>query len=248
MLKESFVILPNVRQRTEQKVWAQGIHSWDDFLAAQQIKGVGKARKDHFDSHLRTAKTHLRQYNEKYFAKAMPFSEQWRLFNEFKDEAVYLDIETSGYYGDITVIGLSDGVDANTMVRGFNLDKHILEKELKKYKLLVTFNGASFDIPVIKRFFGTQFTMPHIDLRFTCQKVGYTGGLKSIERQLHIKRRAEVEDMSGEDAVYLWQQWKATGDRDHLNKLVWYNEEDILNLRPLAEKVIPELWKKTRKN
>jgi hypothetical protein len=88
--------------------------------------------------------------------------------------------------------------------------------------------------------------VPHVDLRFVCQKAGVTGGLKAIEKQFGIKRRPEVEGICGEDAVYLWEMWKSTGDNDYLNKLVIYNEEDILNLRPLAEKIIPLLWNKIR--
>jgi hypothetical protein len=246
MLKESFVVLPGVRQRTERKLWQQSIHSWDDFLGAKTIKGLGDARKEQFDNHLRHAHERLRKQDASFFATALPFSEQWRLYNQFKDEAVYLDIETNGYYSGITVVGLSDGVDTKTFVRGFNLDKRAIEKELSNYKMIVTFNGASFDLPVIERFFGLKFNVPHVDLRFVCQKVGYTGGLKAIEKSLRISRRPEVEGISGEDAVYLWEMWKSTGDKEYLNKLVMYNEEDILNLRPLAEKTVPFLWQKTR--
>jgi len=188
----------------------------------------------------------LRNDNASFFTNTLPFSDQWRLYDQFKDEAVYLDIETNGYYSGITVVGLSDGVDAKTLVRGFNLDRSLLKKELEKYKLIVTFNGASFDLPVIQRYFNIRPNVPHVDLRFVCQKIGYVGGLKSIEKQLGISRRPEVDGFSGGDAVYLWEMWKSTGDRDYLNKLVWYNEEDILNLRPLAEKMIPKLWSKVR--
>lgn len=246
MLENSFVLLPGVKQRTEQKFWKQEMNSWSDFIAAQQIKGISEARKERFDWHLKDAKLHLKEENEKFFAQALPSGEQWRLFDEFKDQACYLDIETSGYYGDITVVGISDGVDAKTMVKGFNLDRQLLMKELSKYKMIVTFNGASFDLPVIKKYFDVKPTVPHVDLRFVCQKIGHVGGLKAIEKKLNIQRRKEVQDMSGEDAVYLWQMWKSTGNREHLDKLVWYNEEDILNLKPLAEKTIPELWKKIR--
>jgi len=246
MLSQSFVLLPSVRHRTESKFWSQGIHSWDGFLGAQKIKGISSARKETFDWKLQEAKQRLKEEDAVFFAQKIPFADQWRLYNEFKGEAVYLDIETNGYYSGITVIGLSDGVDAKSFVRGFNLDRNLIMKELEKYKLVVTFNGASFDLPVIERFFNIRPNIPHVDLRFVCQKAGYSGGLKSIEKQFNIKRRPEVEGISGEDAVYLWEMWKSTGDKDYLNKLVWYNEEDILNLRPLAEKVIPELWKKTR--
>ncbi len=246
MLSQSFVLLPNVKHRTESKIWSQKIHSWDDFLAVQKVTGLSNARKETFDWKLQEAKQRLRDEDAVFFSQKIPFSDQWRLYNEFKDEAVYLDIETNGYYSGITVIGMSDGVDAKTFVRGFNLDRSLILKELEKYKMIVTFNGASFDLPVIERYFNIKPNIPHVDLRFVCQKVGYTGGLKSIEKQLGIKRRAEVEGISGEDAVYLWEMWKSTGDRDYLNKLVMYNEEDILNLRPLAEKMIPELWLKVR--
>jgi len=246
MIRESFVLLPSVRYRTETKFWNQGLNSWDDFIASPKVKGLSTARKDNFTWRLQEAKKHLRNDNASFFTNTLPFSDQWRLYDQFKDEAVYLDIETNGYYSGITVVGLSDGVDAKTLVRGFNLDRSLLKKELEKYKLIVTFNGASFDLPVIQRYFNIRPNVPHVDLRFVCQKIGYVGGLKSIEKQLGISRRPEVDGFSGGDAVYLWEMWKSTGDRDYLNKLVWYNEEDILNLRPLAEKMIPKLWSKVR--
>ena len=246
MLQESFVLLPKVRLRFEQRLWEQSIKSWDDFISISKISGVGTARKQRCDEILSDAAHNLRSQNARFFAKSLPFSEQWRLFNTFKDEALYLDIETNGYHSGITVIGLSDGVETKTLVKGFNLDKTLLQKELEKYKLIVTFNGASFDVPVIERYFGIKFDVPHIDLRFVCQRLGIVGGLKSIEQQMGIKRRREVEEMSGLDAVYLWEMWRSTGNREYLEKLVMYNEEDILNLKPLAKMVIPSLWQKTR--
>jgi len=246
MIRESFVVLPSVGQSTERKFWAQGVSSWDDFLSASKVKGLSSARKDRFDWNLREANQHLRERNVSFFAQALSFSEQWRLYNEFKDEAVYLDIETNGFYSGITVVGLSDGVETKTFVKGFNLDRSLVMKELGKYKLIVTFNGASFDLPVIERYFNFRPNVPHVDLRFVCQKLGYVGGLKSIEKQLGISRRPEVDGISGADAVYLWEMWKSTGNRDYLEKLVMYNEEDILNLRPLAEKMIPLLWSSLR--
>ena len=59
-----------------------------------------------------------------------------------------------------------------------------IQKELSKYKMFVTFNGASFDIPVIKKQFNIPFIMPHADLRFAAKKIGLSGGLKSIEKEI----------------------------------------------------------------
>ncbi|HLC32709.1 MAG TPA: ribonuclease H-like domain-containing protein [Candidatus Nanoarchaeia archaeon] len=246
MLSESFVLLPAVRLTKERAIWNQGISSWQDFLSREKIKGLGTARKERCDNLLRIADRNLRQKNGLYFSNALRFCDQWRLYETFKDEAVYLDIETDGYYGGITVVGLSDGVQTKTLVRGFNLDKELLRRELSHYQLLVTFNGKSFDVPVLERYFGFRIGMPHVDLRFVCAKAGHTGGLKAIEKQLGIKRREEVCAISGEDAVYLWEMWKSTGNREYLEKLVIYNEEDILNLRPLSAKMIPAAWERVR--
>src|SRR3989344_5281847 len=246
MLTESFVLLPSVRQTRERVIWSQGIGSWQDFLSRESVKGIGGAHKERCNNLLRVADRHLRGKNAAFFTNALRFCDQWRLYETFKDEAVYLDIETDGYYGGITVVGLFDGFETKTLVRGFNLDKHLLQKELSRYQLLITFNGKSFDVPILERYFGMRINLPHVDLRFVCAKAGYTGGLKSIEKQLGIRRRQEVQNISGEDAVYLWEMWKSTGNRDYLEKLVMYNEEDILNLRPLASQVVPKLWEHTR--
>ncbi len=163
-----------------------------------------------------------------------------------KDDAVYLDIETDGYYGSITVVGLCDDKQTMTFVRGINLDRKLLQDQLSKYKMIVTFNGASFDLPVIKRYFNITNNLPHVDLRFVCQKAGLTGGLKQIERDLDIKRAEEVQTMSGFDAVNLWHQFRQTGNREFLDKIIKYNEEDVINLPILAQKVIPPLWEKIR--
>ncbi len=248
MLSESFVLLPSIRAKKEKAIWRQGIKSWGDFNSAKAIKGISAHRKERYDSLLQIANKHLINKNSSFFQQLMHFSDQWRLYEAFKDDAVYLDIETNGYYSGITVVGLSDGIETKTFVRGFNLDRNLIMNELSKYQMIVTFNGASFDLPVLLRYFGLKVNLPHVDLRFVCQKTGYTGGLKAIEKQLGIKRRQEVESVTGEDAVYLWEMWKSTGNRAYLEKLVMYNEEDILNLRPLASKVVPQLWAQTRQS
>ncbi len=245
MLRNTFLFLPKVRAATEQKIWRQGISDWNEFIEARKVYGFSAVRKENAHRKIHEFKAELWNDNLNYLAKSLPGSEHWRLYDTFRDEAVFLDIETNGYYGGITVIGLYDGDDTKTFIRGYNLDRSLLEKELEKHKLVVTFNGSSFDLPVIERFFGLRVHKPHVDLRHVCARVGLTGGLKSIEKQVGIRRAEEVEGVSGSDAVYLWEQFKSTKDTDYLNTLVKYNEEDIVNLKPLADKAIKELWNKT---
>jgi len=241
MIRNSFVLLDKVGLKKEQSIWNQGVTEWNDFLSTNQIKGISKNKKEKFNEKISQAKKELFKENSEYFANEIPFSEQWRLYNEFKDQALFLDIETNGYHGSITVIGLYDGIETKTMIRGYNLDKSLLENELKKYKLLITFNGASFDVPVIKRFFGININIPHVDLRFLCQRIGLRGGLKQIEKDLGIQRCKEVQEITGADSVYLWNNWQSLKKKEYLDLLIKYNEEDIVNLKPLAEFAVKEM-------
>ena len=95
---------------------------------------------------------------------------------------------------------------------------------------------------MINRFFNTIIPdIPHFDLRFALAKLGYHGGLKQIEKLRGIRREKEVLDMPAGGAVHLWQMWRATGEQKYLDILVQYNEEDVINLKPLAEFATKEL-------
>jgi len=244
MIRKSFVFLDGIGLKKEKKIWESKIFDWDDFLESKNIPGVSKFRKSFYDLKLKRAKKELYEFNSSYFNEILPSTETWRLYDFFKDDAVFLDIETSNYYGSITVIGLYDNYEVKQFVRGINFDKKRIKEELKDYKLIVTFNGSSFDIPVIKRYFNDIIPdVPHIDLRHVCRRINLTGGLKVIEKILGIKRAEEVENLMGEDAIYLWDRWQKTGDREFLNRLIAYNEEDVINLKPIMEYCYTELKK-----
>ena len=108
----------------------------------------------------------------------------WRLYPEFADRALFLDIETTGLspdYNEVTVIGALGGGQLALFVKGINLDQ--FPAYVDQFPLLVTFNGSQFDVPFLRAHFpGARLDQAHIDLRFALASLGYRGGLKVMER------------------------------------------------------------------
>ena len=171
-----------------------------------------------------------------YFARAVPRRESWRMYADFRANAAFLDIETTGLSPDrsiITLVGILDSHGYHAFIHGQNLTD--LREAVEKYDLIVTYNGASFDLPFIEHHFGSLFRhTPHIDLMFPLRRLGLSGGLKSIESRLRVGRPTELSSLDGFDAVRMWRMWTA-GNDGALETLVRYNAEDVLSLPKLAE-------------
>ncbi len=246
MIESSFIHLERFGRKREKGLWLRGILNWENFLESNNIRGISSVYKAYYDKQIKDSFSALREKDAGFFSEYFPSEETWRLFKNFKNDAVYLDIETSMYYGDITVVGLYNGESVATLVKGYNLNRKNLIKALKGFKLVVTFNGSCFDIPVIEKKFGRGFPkIPHLDLRFACSKLGLRGGLKKIEKILEIEREKEVEGIVGADAVYLWEMYNSTRKKHYLKNLIAYNKADIVNLEPIAEFCYRRLKQKT---
>jgi hypothetical protein len=144
----------------------------------------------------------------------------------------YVDIETTGL-GDasaITTIVVYDGDTIHHYVNGVNLAA--FPRDIRRYAVLVTYNGKCFDVPVIERFFRMQMPQAHIDLRYVLKRLGYAGGLKGCERQLGMAR-TDLADVDGFFAVLLWDEFQRTKNPKALETLLAYNTTDVLNLETL---------------
>jgi uncharacterized protein len=171
----------------------------------------------------------------KHLATLLPSREHWRLYPAFRQEAVYLDIETEGRTGGRpTVVSLFDRTGLEVFVQGRNLGA--LPDALQRSALWVTFNGRCFDVPVLRDYF-PKLPEPvvHLDLRFLCRRVGLLGGLKSVEHSVGVPRPPHLRGTGGLEAVVLWRTWLATGEIKALRFLVEYNLYDAFQLRTVAD-------------
>lgn len=231
MLFNTFIHIPGVGAKTEEMLWAAGIHTWEDFtepyppqLSGQKINLIRQ--------HLAQSHESL-QHSPKHFAEAVASSQCWRLFPHFRETTAYLDIETTGLSKEssaITTIALYDGSAISYYVQGENLEQFI--NDIARFEVLITYNGKTFDVPMIEQFFGIELDQAHIDLRYVLGNLGFKGGLKGCEKQLGLHRGA-LDGVDGYFAVLLWQEFLRTGNRKALETLLAYNIEDTVNLEVL---------------
>ena len=244
MIHHTFLFLEKIRKRKEQTIWAQHIKDWPTFLNTKTIRGIASKTKSYYDRQLKQAHLALKDDNSSYFSSKLPATELWRLYHYFKENAGYLDIEINSS-GKVILVGIHDGnTNTNFFIRGANLELPLLEKELQKYKLLITFNCAAFDVPKLKKQLNLNLTIPHIDLKPLCIKLNLRGGLKEIEHTLNLKRPSHLYG----NPVDLWKAFHASGDREYLQLLLDYNREDCENLQRIMDYCYTHLSTSLTKN
>jgi len=155
----------------------------------------------------------------------------------------YLDIETTGLswlYADITVIGiyLVNGIDSRLVqLVGEETTRDNLLEVLQDVHTIYTYNGSRFDLPFMHASLGLDLTdsYHHHDLMYDCWRNNLYGGFKSVEQQLGIPR--QLKGIGGLEAVMLWWRYQNSGDQNALASLLKYNEEDVVNLKALRERL-----------
>ncbi|MGM0606314.1 MAG: ribonuclease H-like domain-containing protein [Halobacteriota archaeon] len=236
-IENSFIPVRGVGERTERKLWRDGITHWNEFDRSV----VGPTTGKRIEAFIEDARVRLEKRDARFFGDSFPSGERWRLYENFRDRTCFFDIETTGLDASrnvVTTVSYHLDGETNTLVRGDDLTADALRAAFDDAELLVSFNGIRFDQPFIEQCFDVQLDQPHLDLLYPCNRLGLTGGLKQIEGTIGIER--DRPDISGRDAVRLWHEHERGRDGS-LETLISYNREDAINLEVLADTVTTRL-------
>lgn len=231
MLLHTFSHIPGIGPATEKKLWKAGVSTWHDWGEVSSVKLSAATKLD--------AITILEQSiaalddDPCYFTDKLSGAESWRIFHHYREQIAYIDIETTGMadFSEITTIALYDGKEVKCYVNGENLEEFV--DDICQYKVIVSYNGKSFDVPFLEKHFNIKLEQAQIDLRYVLARLGFKGGLKGCEKQLGLNR-GNLDGVDGYFAVLLWREYEKYGDQRVLDTLLAYNIEDTVNLERLA--------------
>jgi uncharacterized protein YprB with RNaseH-like and TPR domain len=232
VIRSSFRLTPGVGAWLESRLWDAGVRGWDD-LPVGPLPVLGPKLAARLRDAVARAREALAAGDAEALARMLPRAERWRLYAAFAEDTAFLDIETDGT-DRITAIGLLDRGGPRVLLAGRDLGE--FEAVAAGWKLLATFNGQAFDVPVLRRTF-PRWTPPlaHVDLCHLWRRLGHAGGLKALELAEGLHRPPQLAGLTGLDAIRLWQA-HLDGDGQALRLLCEYNLHDAVHLRTLMDR------------
>lgn len=239
MLENSFVHLPGISPEIENRLWSLGLHTWDHLEEnLGEVFGAKKAAKVLIA--IEESRAALDMGDHIFFQSKFKGPEKWRCLPSLlnanaSDRIAYLDIESTGLGFPPAAYSTSIAVlfgGELFVEHKFEAKRRLMQRIQDEAQCLVTFNGASFDLPFLRREFGLELRNPHVDLRYWTAKHDKRGGLKKVQMMFPEVRQRESMDIDGFDAVRLWRmhEW---GVANALETLMTYNAEDTVVLEQL---------------
>ena len=163
---------------------------------------------------------------------------------------MFLDIETSGLSpinNHVIIIGVLTENTFKQFIENVNLKQNIIDLYIRENDIteIIGYNHIAFDnkFLVFNKYVSQKNIneLKQTDLMKQCHTFNLKGGLKKVEEILGIERKYDVLNYFQQQA--LWKKWTDNNDHDALDRLLKYNEEDVLNLPIVEEKLQLKLQK-----
>lgn len=169
------------------------------------------------------------------------------------EDVLFLDTETTGLSGGVGTIAFQIGVGyfnaSSFVVEQFLMHDYPEEPQMlsrlsslmKRFSVLCTFNGRTFDVPLLKsrflmnRIASAPFPEVHADVLYPARRIWKLRlkrcTLGNLEEQLlHVQRD---DDLPGAQVPQTYFQYLKDGNFAPLEKILEHNKQDIVSLAQL---------------
>ena len=177
-----------------------------------------------------------------------------------QEHLVFLDTETTGLAGGagtlVFLVGVGIISGGEFRLRQYFLRHpdeepamlHALQEDLERAGAFITFNGRSFDLPLLEMRYGMGLrrtwplhTSPHVDLLGPSRRLWRRSlpdcSLGTIERRVLRVVRSEA-DVPGEIIPSLYLEYLRSGRTEDMARVLYHNALDVLSLVALLSHVI----------
>jgi uncharacterized protein YprB with RNaseH-like and TPR domain len=116
---------------------------------------------------------------------------------------------------------------------------------LLRFPVLVTFNGASFDVPFVRTRMvvariANDFDHRHVDLIGPARRV-FAGTLPNCKLetiQTHLRRLGRQDDIPGRDIPDAYHEFVRSGDARKIKRILYHNRMDLIAMAHLVNHLV----------
>ncbi|HPU08233.1 MAG TPA: hypothetical protein PLJ96_00770, partial [Candidatus Atribacteria bacterium] len=94
MLLQTFCHVPGIGEKIERRIWQEGITNWQEALDYPNLEKVIPYPRS-TRSFLYRSLQKLEEGDPRFFKDHLDSRDHWRLFPQFQNDTVFLDIETT---------------------------------------------------------------------------------------------------------------------------------------------------------
>jgi uncharacterized protein YprB with RNaseH-like and TPR domain len=170
------------------------------------------------------------------------------------ERMVLLDIETAGLSANtyVFLIGMmflegNDFVVEQAFARDYEEEAgvlHHVHDTLSRFETVVTYNGASFDLPFIRTRMAVHRIAPlrplgSVDLLHTARRVfkDILPNRRLVTVEQHLRRKTREGDIPGRLIPQAWHDYVQSGDGRAMEAVLYHNRMDIFTMAVILNRL-----------